>query len=313
MKVVYGIENLSHRLKKPILTIGVFDGVHIGHQHIIKKVVNIAKARRDTSVVLTFDPHPLRLLKPEEAPPFLTSLQHRLRLIAQLGIELCLVLNFDARLAGSSPEKFIKNILVERIGASEVLVADNFVFGKDRSGDVPRLQALGSKYSLLVKGFEPIKFDGQPISSSRIRTLIERGQLRDAAKLLGRPVTILGTVVEGDARGKLLGFPTANVNPHHEAIPPSGVYAVAIKFDNSNYGGILNIGTRPTFYGIHKEDKEPSIEVHIFDFSKRIYGRDIEVSFVKKLRGEMKFPDKEKLIRQIRKDEKKAKRILRGF
>jgi len=303
-----------------VATIGIFDGVHIGHQEIIKAVVRRAKKLSLKSVAITFDPHPLKVLEPKNAPPLLISLKHRLRLIKELGIDSCLVINFTKSFSLLDPETFVKNVLLDKLRVKELYVGENFCLGKARSGDASFLKEMGKKHGFAVHSVSFIKKNRVVVSSTQIRNLIIKGDLDTASRLLKRPVSVLGTVVKGAALGRELGYPTANINPHHEAIPPAGVYVIKIKLLNKQYGGILNIGRRPTLTqllsaragltGRKAQEAEPTIEAHIFDFKGRIYGKDIEVYFVKKIRDESKFSSKEKLISQIRRDEIKARKIL---
>ena len=285
---------------KSVVTIGVFDGVHLGHCKVIKDLARRGREADLKSVVVTFSPHPIKILRPGYKIPSLISLDHRTRLIKALGVDAVIVLNFTKAVSDLAPEDFVKNILIDRLGASEVFVGENFYFGKGARADAGALKSIAEGLGLKVRVIRPVMVNGQTVSSSRIRRLILKGDLGSASRLLGRPVSVLGTVVAGSKLAKALGYPTANINPHHEVIPPFGVYAVRVSFGGRLYKGVLNIGTRPTFYS--PRDKEPSIEVHIFGFNKRIYGKDLEVLFVKKLRDEKKFASHAGLIRQIEKD-----------
>ena len=295
--------------KRSIVTIGVFDGVHIGHRAVIKEAVRRAGAAGLKSVVVTFDPHPLKVLGARNAPPSLISLKHRIRLIRGLGIDRVMVINFNKKLASMSAGKFVKDLIVKRLCAAAIVVGEDFCFGRGASTDARRLRDIAKKYSVGVKIVKHLKKNGHIVSSTIIRRLVVGGYIKEASALLGRPFSILGTVVGGAALARTLGYPTANINPHHEAMPPSGVYAVRVKLRGRVYNGVMNIGVKPTFYD-HGRDKEPSVEVHIFDFRERIYGRDLEVSFVRKLRPEKKFNTIDSLIEQIKRDESKARNIL---
>jgi len=333
MKVIRGLKHLKRPSRGSCVAIGVFDGVHIGHQKIIKAVVQAAREKGLASIVLTFDPHPSRILRPDSKTPSLISLDHRIKLIEKLGADILIVLKFTKAFASMPAEKFVKNILINKLGAREIVVGENFYFGRGGGSGARALTSLRAspegersnlKKRLLRRPFrpirndgrlqvnviEPVKIAGSIVSSSRIRKLIIEGILREAEILLGRPVSVLGTVVSGARIGRCLGYPTANINPHHEVIPPSGVYAVKAGIDGRLYGGVLNIGTKPTFYA--PRDMEPAIEVNIFGFNKHIYGRDIEVRFVKKLRDEIRFRKIEDLVAQIRKDTALARKILKG-
>lgn len=294
--------------KGTVLTIGVFDGVHVGHRKIIKVCVARSRKLGIDSVVLTFDPHPLKVLHSRSVVPSLISLDHRIRLIRELGVDITAVLNFTKAVAGLTPEQFVKKILVERFRVKEVCVGEDFRFAKSGKGDIDVLRRLGERYGFRVKAITHVRMGGRIVSSSLIRKTIIGGDLRRARRLLGRPVSVLGTVVRGANLARELGYPTANINPHHEVVPPSGVYAVLVNLGNRRLKGVLNIGVKPTFYS--SRDLEPSIEVHIFDFNKKIYGKDIEVLFVKKIRPEVKFKSREALMKRIMKDTGIARRIL---
>ena len=270
-----------------IVTIGIFDGVHKGHQKILKKVLKEAKASRLKSVVVTFDPHPVKVLSLCAQIPLLMSLDHRIRLIKKMGVDYCLVKKFTKEFSKLSPEEFIKDILVDKLNLKALVTGENFLFGFKEKGCSKLLKKLSKIYDFKFYSTPPLKIGGEYISSTRIRKLIEKGRLGLAKKLLGRPVTILGTVVKGKSLGRELGFPTANIDPHHESIPPAGVYSVDAALGKKIYRGVLNIS-------LHK-----IIEVHILNFNKNIYGRDIEVIFKQKIRNEKKFKTLESLRRQI--------------
>jgi len=307
MKVVRGLSHLRS-VGSSVLTIGVFDGVHVGHKAIISKVTARAKSLGVKSVAVTFDPHPLKALHPSSYVPSLMSLPHRIRLIKELGVDVVIVLKFTRSLAALSPAAFVKGILVNKLGAREVYIGENFYFGKGGQASAAAMKKLAHLLGVKTTIVRCIKIDRRVVSSSLIRGLIVTGELDSAKRLLGRSVSILGTVAHGVKRGRILGFPTANMDPHHEAIPPGGVYAVRVRLNGRVLKGILNIGVRPTFYRDHIP--EPAIEVHIFNFNKNIYGEDIEIIFVKKIRPERTFKDRLDLAAQITKDCRKARAIL---
>jgi riboflavin kinase / FMN adenylyltransferase len=308
MKVLYGLKNLHISAKGSVVTIGVFDGVHIGHARVIRKALAGARSAGLPSVVITFDPHPSKVLEKSKAAASLISLAHRIRLIESMSPDYIVVLHFSRALASIAPEAFARDILVARAAAKEVYIGDNFYFGKKAAAGASEMKALGGKLGFKVTVVPAVKSGAHRVSSSRIRILISRGCLDGAAKFLGRPVSVLGTVVSGANLARELGYPTANLNPHHEIIPPGGVYAVLVRYCGRLFKGVLNIGLRPTFYA--PRDREPAIEVHIFGFSGNVYGKDMEVFFVKKIRDERRFKGKEALIRQIEKDKKAALAIL---
>lgn len=283
-----------------VATIGIFDGVHRGHKKILKLLKARARAKRAKSCVLTFDPHPSKILHPEKTAPMLVSTKHKLNLLAREGVDITVLINFSKSFAEVDPIIFVKRVLVDIVNVRELLVGENFSFGNKRRGSVKTLKRLGRMFGFEVRVIPPLKSGGRIISSTLIRRLIMSGRLSEAKRLLGRDVSILGTVTRGTRRGRILGFPTANLDLHHEAIPPSGVYAVKAKLANKAYRGIVNIGFRPTFD--KKEKKEPTVEVHIFNFHKSIYGKDIEVVFMGRIRSERKFKSREHLLARIAKD-----------
>jgi riboflavin kinase/FMN adenylyltransferase len=308
MKIIRGLRDLKRQRRSSVVTIGVFDGLHVGHRSVIRKVVEDAKRAKMASVVITFDPHPAKVLDSRHSVPSLISLKHRLRLIEELGVDLSLVANFTGAFSKIPPEKFIKDILIDKFRTKEILAGENFYFGRGAVAGSKSIQALAHKYGFKVKIVAPVRAAGHAVSSSLIRKLIAQGDLRKSEKLLGRRVSVLGTVVKGSGLARNLGCPTANINPHHEAIPPRGVYAVRALFGKKRLKGVLNIGFRPTFYS--SRDEEPTVEVHIFGFKGSLYGKEIEVCFIEKLRNERKFNTVQALARQVREDINSAKNIL---
>lgn len=307
MEVIRALERVKKRYRYPVVTIGTFDGVHVGHREVISRTVEMASAVRGTSIILTFNPHPLKVTRAAPSPPSLISLQHRLRLMEAQGADIVIVVRFTKEFSRMTPPSFVRSVLVEKLRARELFLGGNFRFGRDGSGDLDLMRTLAEEYGLKVTKIDSVEIKGRIVSSTQVRSLIERGKLKEASTFLGRPFSILGTVVRGSERGRLIGYPTANIDPHHETIPPSGVYAVKVGLDDEVFGGILNMGTRPTFAaGL---PSEPTIEAHIFDFDRKIYGRDIEITFLKKVRDERKFSAKDELIRQIRLDEAKARKL----
>ncbi len=276
------------------VTIGIFDGVHKGHQKILNKVIEEAGKNHLKSIVVTFYPHPVKVLKPAAKIPLLMSMDHRIRLINKMGVDKCLVVKFTRQFSKLGPEDFIKNILIDKLNMKALVTGENFLFGFKEKGNARLLKRLSRIYIFKSYSIPALKIDGDFVSSTRIRLTIEKGGLKLASKLLGRPVTILGTVVKGKALGRKLGFPTANIDPHHESIPPSGVYAVDVNLDGKLYRGILNIS------------RSNVIEAHIFNFHGNIYGKDIEVIFKQKIREEKKFKSLETLRKQIQSDIAKA-------
>jgi len=312
MKVFYSLDDfLKSRFssKRFVLTMGVFDGVHRAHQAIIKKAVKIARNRKISTIVITFNPHPADVLNAAKKVPLLISLKHRLHLLEEMDVDCVMVLRFNKKLSGMEASAFAKN-LFSKIKVENIVIGESFFFGKEKKGSFGDLNRLSKVFKYRINVIKALKSDGKIISSTRIRKLISKGDIKKASRLLSRPVTVLGTVTKGHKRGRIIGFPTANIDPHHEVIPPSGVYAVKVKFKHKTYNGILNIGIRPTFRGKRLADKEPTIEVHIFNFKESIYGKDLEIEFVKKIRKERRFESVSELRSQIGKDERIARRLL---
>ena len=292
-----------YKIRNLVASIGIFDGVHRGHQKILKKLVGEAKKRKTKSLVITFYPHPRKVLKSDSNIPLLTSLKHRLRLIEDFNVDFILVIKFTKYFSKMKAEDFVKKILVDKLNVKTLIVGKDFLFGYKERGDFRLLKNVSKKYGFKVFGIESLKLKKGLVSSTRVRHLIEKNNLKEASLMLGRKVTVLGTVVKGRRIGRKLGFPTANINPHHEAIPGSGVYTVDVRMKKKVYKGVLNIGTRPTF----SKDKEPSIELHILNFKKDIYGKNIEITFKRRIRKERKFNSVEALRKQIKIDASNSK------
>jgi len=310
MRVIYGIKNLKGYIRRSVVTIGIFDGLHLGHQFIIKKIIKRAKQIGGRSVVLTFDPHPKNIIKPKSSLPLLISIEHRIKLLRNSGIDICIVVRFSRRFSNLNPEKFIKKFFVKRIHSREVFVGSGFKFGKETSGDIELLKMMGRLYDFKVKEILPVKIGKDIVSSSSIRRLIQKGDLKKASQFLGRGVSVFGKVIKGKAEGRILGYPTANVNPCGEVIPPSGVYAARVNFGKKILTAMAYIGSKPT-YNKKIKNSYPNIEVYIFNFNKKIYGKYIEIEFLKKIRDERKFLSQDKLKKQIEKDERAVKSFLK--
>jgi len=289
------------------LAIGVFDGVHLGHQAVIQRALEDARREGGTVVVVSFDPHPIRVLRPEHAPRLLTSTAHKLRLIADLGVTRQLVIHFDHIFAATPPEEFIRALAAAANPLREICVGFEWSFGKGRAGNLALLQRLGGELGFAEVGVPAVEVDGEIVSSTLIRRAIESGDLARAARLLGREFTILGTVVEGDRLGRTLGFPTANLSAHNEQYPPNGVYAVDVLRGKEWLRGVVNIGVRPT---VKKASGERLLEVHLFDFAEDIYGEDLEITFRRFLRPEQKFGSLDLLREQITRDAAAARTAL---
>ncbi len=308
MKVFHGYKNI-HGLNDPIVAIGIFDGIHIGHKRILNRVLNSGEKGRD-KVVMTFDPHPKGILTPDRLPPRIMSIEHRLLILERMGIDAVIIVRFSESLAAMSPEDFIRRVIAA-VGIRTVYVGDNFYFGHGKRGDVNTFREVGKPCGVEVRKVRSVRKKGKVVSSTWLRRLIAGGRIKEAEALLRRPVSVLGTVVKGDERGKTLGIPTANIDPYQEVIPPSGVYAVKVDIEGNIHDGVLNIGFKPTFYGRRlKRRKEPHIEVNVFGFTGHLYGLSIEIFFIERLRREKRFRNARALIKQINIDKERAKVLL---
>jgi len=304
MEILRSIPELE-RLRGPLfLAIGVFDGVHRGHQAVISTSAEHARAASGTPVVVTFDPHPEKVLRPESAPHLLSATQHKIALIRALGVEHLLIINFDKQFAATEPEDFVQQLVTHSKPLREICVGHEWSFGKKRRGNLDLLKKLGANMNFDVVGILPVKINGAVVSSTAIRQAIEKGDLTKAAEMLGHEYTILGTVTRGDNLGKKIGFPTANLSAHSEQFPPNGVYAAEARIDGELYRGVINLGIRPT---VSSGKSERVLEIHLFDFNRDIYGRDVEVRFLKFLRPEKKFENLDALVHQIRQDVEQAR------
>ncbi|MSR65593.1 MAG: bifunctional riboflavin kinase/FAD synthetase [Verrucomicrobiae bacterium] len=309
MKVVRSFAELSVIADKIGIAIGVFDGVHLGHQSVIRAALDDAAAVNGTAVVLTFDPHPMRVLAPDKAPPLLTSTQHKLALIESLGVPVCLMIPFTIDFARTEPDPFLSLVFQSAKNLKSICVGHAFRFGHDRKGNVQTILAFGRERGVRVDVMPPVTSHGETISSTTIRKAVAAGDLAKAERMTGRPFSVLGTVEAGDQIGRKLGYPTANLNPHNEVLPPNGVYAVCALHETRKLTGIVNIGVRPT---IVERVADRRFELHILDFAGDLYGKTIEVSFVHKLRDEQKFDSPERLKAQIARDEAEARRMFAG-
>lgn len=294
------------RMPSLCLTLGIYDGVHLGHQKIIRRVVERAKEIGGMSCVVTFDPHPREVLIPDTAPDLLTSTKKKIELLEALGLDAVCLIRFTREFAQVEARKFVKDFLINTLRTRAIVEGYDWRFGKGRKGDVELLREIGKDNGYEVEQVDGVVIDGQIVSSTLIRELVLEGDLDKAAAYLGREYSITGDIVEGSRMGREIGFPTANIEPHHEAIPPNGIYAVRVDVAGERKNGTLNIGVRPTV----TEEKKRTIEVHIMDFYRDIYNEEIEVTFVERLRDEKKFPSVEALTDQIKKDVEKARRVL---
>lgn len=287
-----------------VVTVGTFDGIHRGHWVLLEEVVRRARARDCLATLVTFDPHPLQVLRPEVAPSLLTSVEEKKEMLAQSGLDRVLFVTFTPTLSRLSPAQFVQEILVEEVGVKELVVGYDHGFGRGRSGDPETLRGLGETQGFSVDIVPPVHVGGGPVSSSRIRQALEAGDPRLAWKLLGRPYLLTGLVVQGEGRGRTLGFPTANlrIQGKHKMVPAPGVYAVRVRVPFGMFAGALHVGPRPTF-----PDARPSIELHVLDFDGDLYGTEVRVEVLHLIRGVQAFSDVEALIRQVTRDVEEAR------
>lgn len=303
MQLIKDLGALDKPLTNPVLTIGNFDGVHRGHLALFEKVKERAAAIGGCSTVMTFEPHPVRVMKPGNGPLLITRTSKKIELIGCAGIDVLLCIPFNREFADISAEDFIKSILIGKIGTKELVVGYDYAFGRNREGNIPLLKKMGGKLGFALHLVEPIHVEKMLVSSTSIRQLIQEGRLAEARILLGRDYQVEGTVVRGHRRGgALLGYPTANLKPEDELLPKTGVYAVSVLIRGTTYNGVTNVGYNPTF-----GDKALSVETHILDFSEDIVGERITLSFLHRLRDEKTFGSAKELVDWISQDIRKAR------
>jgi riboflavin kinase/FMN adenylyltransferase len=293
---------------RTVVTIGNFDGVHLGHQAILTRVCRRARELGGEAVAVTFDPHPLKVLRPDAEVPMLTTPQQKVQLLADSGLQAVVVLPFTPEFAALPARDFVNRYFCERLRVREVVVGHDYCFGRGREGNIDLLKEMGRSHGFTVQVVWAVEVDGAVVSSSLIRALIRLGKVEEAAHLLGRDYAVTGRVVRGKGRGaKLLGVPTANLQPDNELLPASGIYAVQVRRGAETLAGVANIGTCPTFDNI-----ELSLEVHLLDFQENLYGESLEVEFVARQREERRFTSLEALAAQIRRDISRAREILKA-
>ena len=292
---------------QPVLALGNFDGVHRGHAKIIDRIRRRADECGATAAALTFDPHPSRIVRPDKAPPLLMTGVQKLAALAEAGIEGIAVVRFTKAMSRWEPEAFVRTVLVEWLRVAEVWVGANFLFGHDRAGNFSLLRSLGARYGFRAEKIEPVRYREFVVSSTRVRRLITDGRVDEAGALLGHHYMLGGTVTRGESRGRQLGFPTANLATDNELLPPNGVYATTALIDDEIHAAVTNVGVRPTF----GTSSGPVVETHIFDVDRELYGVEIRVAFVQRLRNELAFPDGEALRVQIARDCDEARALFR--
>ncbi len=305
MQTYYSLETIPESKQDSVVTFGVFDGLHIGHHDVLKKVRERADSDKLLSVLFGFYPHPLSYLAPDKCPPVLMCLPKRIEILEQIGFDIAIFVKFNEKIASMSPSAFVGSVLQELCRAKHVVVGYACQFGKDRTGNAQVLESLGQESGFGVTIVPPTQLNGLPVHSTRIRQAIARGDLGLASQLLGRIYSMSGTIVQGDGRGRQIGFPTANIDPGEQLCPPNGVYAIRVKLANQLFDGVLNIGIRPTFNGTKLQ-----VESHLFEFNDTVYGETIEIYFIEKIRNERTFSNKQALVQQIHRDIAVANEIL---
>lgn len=309
MHVLTGTEGIPPEFREAFITIGNFDGVHLGHRCIFQKLILEARKENRKALLVTFVPHPKMLLHPERRPFYLlTTIEEKIKLLEALGLDALILIPFTLEYAQMTAESFILEVLWKNLQVRKIFIGHDYSFGKDKRGNKDMLTAFGKKLGFDVAVINAVAVGDAVISSTRIRAAILEGDVKTAAMLLGRPYNVSGTVIEGKRRGAALGFPTANIKPHKELLPAKGVYAAIVNLEGKRYNGALSIGLNPTF-----GDVQLSMEVHLMDFSGDIYGKYVDVLFIERIREERKFPGPEMLSLQIKKDTEEARDRLKAF
>ncbi|MBA3317356.1 MAG: bifunctional riboflavin kinase/FAD synthetase [Gemmatimonadales bacterium] len=303
------IEQLPRSPDGTVVTVGSFDGVHLGHQAVLREIARRAEAAGRASVLVTFEPHPLEVVNPQAAPPLLTTGAERREILAQTELDVAYFLRFDRQVAAMTPEEFVRGVLLQRCGMRELVIGHDHGFGRGRSGDVDTLRHLGATLGFDVDVVPPVDFGDQHVSSSRVRRAVGGGDLASAARMLGRPYTVSGVVGRGERRGRLIGIPTINLAevPPQKLLPPDGVYAVRVEWRGGRAGGMMNQGPKPTF-----ADGRRTLEAHLFEFDDDLYGEWVRIEWVERLRDVERFASVEQLQDQLNRDRIRAQSVLAG-
>ena len=307
MLVIRHLEASAVRFQSTVVTLGNFDGVHVGHTEILTRVVRQAADRGDRAVVVTFFPHPTAVLAPAHAPAALGSLRDRLARMRDIGVDTVVVQHFTRAFASLTADEFIERWLVQRLAAAKVIIGHSVNFGRGRSGNAATLEAAGRRLGFDVEIVGPVTVDGVAVSSTEVRGRLQAGDVTSAARLLGRPYSVEGRVIVGDRRGHTLGFPTANLRPGIPILAADGVYAVRAQWNGEQRAGVANVGRKPTFGAGNVR----TLEAHLFDFQGDLYGTRLHVDFVERLRGEMRFGSVDALVEQIGRDAQGAREVLK--
>ena len=308
MDVIRGLDRIPATYECSVVTIGNFDGIHLAHQGLLSKVVEEARNRKCGGIVITFEPHPQKILHPERRPFYLlTTLEEKLKLIEALGIDAVILIEFTPEFAKTSAEAFVQDILWDKLHIAKLIIGHDTAFGNRKSGNKDFLRSKGQLLGFDVEAIDAVQLDGIAVSSTRVRHSLQEGDVRRAMKLLGRPYNLSGVVVKGYRRGSEIGIPTANIEAEKELVPALGVYAVVADMGEIRHPGVLNIGYSPTF-----GDNHLTVEVHLLDFPREeLYGKAINVFFIDRIRDEMKFESPKELVKQIERDIERAKELLK--
>ena len=307
MDVIRGVENIPTNLHCAVVTIGNFDGIHLGHQLIIRRLVEEARRENCPAIVISFDPHPKMVLHPERRPFYLiTSMEEKIRLLAGLDVDTFILIPFSLEYARTTAEEFVRGVLADRLHIRKIIIGHDYTFGRGKEGNEAFLSSFGRLLGFEVEVMNAVRVGETTVSSTRIREALLAGEVHLAASLLGRPYNLSGRVVSGNRRGVRLGFPTANISPDKELVPARGVYAVQVLLEGIRHKGALSIGINPTF-----SDERRSIEVYILDFNEDIYGKTLDMLFIERLRDEIRFTSPEELIAQVDRDIARVREILR--
>jgi riboflavin kinase / FMN adenylyltransferase len=297
MRIVRGLDSVPPDARPSAVALGTFDGVHLGHRAILGTALGRARAVGLDAVACTFDRHPMEILNPERAPLPITTVEERLALIGETGVDVVIVLAFTRELAAIEPEAFVKDVLLGRLRAREIVVGDSHRFGRAARGDARMLVDLSGRFGFQAHVVPPMAVDGAVVSSSEIRAALQRGDVSGAARSLGRPYGITGQVTSGAGRGRTLGFPTANIDPDRPVLVARGVYRGLVTVDGGQHAAVVNVGVRPTF-----GETTLAVEAHLLDFAGDLYGRRVRLDFMARLRDEMRFPSIEDLKAQVARD-----------
>ncbi len=306
MRIIRHLEASPVRFDSPVVTLGNFDGLHVGHQEILSRVVRQAKVLGGEGIVLTFFPHPAAVLSPERAPTPIGSLRERLARMRGAGVDTVVLSHFTTKFAAIGAEEFVEQYLVGRLNVRKVVIGRSVNFGRGRGGSAATLAEAARRYGFEVEIVGPVMVDGIAVSSTEVRSRLAAGDVTLTARLLGRPYAVEGRVIVGDRRGRTLGFPTANLRPRVAPLVPNGVYAVRVESSGRSHDAVANVGNNPTF----GQGRARTVEAHLFDFDGDLYGERLRVSFVERLRGEMRFPSVAALVDQIQSDARRARVVL---